>query len=506
MLKKARICLAIIIFALITFCFLDFTETGNAHYYLSKIQFVPALLSSSLIILASLIILTLLLGRIYCSVICPMGIFQDIINWFAKKRKGKKRHFHYSPPRTLVRWGIVILCVLAFFSGLTVVIALLDPYSAFGRMMVNVFKPIYLSGNNLLANIFSSMGNYSFYRVNVALLSVPSFVIGICTFLLIGFLAWKYGRIWCNTLCPVGTILGFLSRFSLFKIRIDTEACNHCGVCSTKCKASCINNLEQKIDYSRCINCFDCLDDCRQHALSFTMPLRKTKQRQTSDESRRQFLIAGIATTTAVPNLMAKAKAVAASANGMKSDKRHNPITPPGSVSREHFLSHCTSCHLCVSKCPSHVLKPALMEYGIEGIMQPTVSFEKGFCNFDCTVCSDICPNGAILPLTKEQKHITQMGKVVFIKENCIVYRREKNCGACSEHCPTQAISMVPYKKGLTIPHVNTDICVGCGGCEYVCPAYPFRAVHIEGNTVQQKAKPFTEKKEEKIKVDDFGF
>jgi ferredoxin-type protein NapF len=236
------------------------------------------------------------------------------------------------------------------------------------------------------------------------------------------------------------------------------------------------------------------------------MPLRKTKQRQTSDESRRQFLIAGIATTTAVPNLMAKAKAVAASANGMKSDKRHNPITPPGSVSREHFLSHCTSCHLCVSKCPSHVLKPALMEYGIEGIMQPTVSFEKGFCNFDCTVCSDICPNGAILPLTKEQKHITQMGKVVFIKENCIVYRREKNCGACSEHCPTQAISMVPYKKGLTIPHVNTDICVGCGGCEYVCPAYPFRAVHIEGNTVQQKAKPFTEKKEEKIKVDDFGF
>ena len=146
------------------------------------------------------------------------------------------------------------------------------------------------------------------------------------------------------------------------------------------------------------------------------------------------------------------------------------------------------------------------MEYGLEGIMQPTVSFEKGFCNFSCTVCGEVCPNGAIRPLTVEQKHLTQMGQVVFIKENCIVYTDGTSCGACSEHCPTQALSMVPYKDGLTIPHVNTDICVGCGGCEYICPSRPYRAVHIEGHKVQQEAHPFVEKEEEKIKVDDFGF
>ena len=122
------------------------------------------------------------------------------------------------------------------------------------------------------------------------------------------------------------------------------------------------------------------------------------------------------------------------------------------------------------------------------------------------TVCSDVCPNGAIPPLTVEQKHLTQMGYVVFIEENCIVLTDGTSCGACSEHCPTQAIAMVPYKDGLTLPHVNTEICVGCGGCEYVCPARPFRAVYIEGNPVQKEAKPFKESEEHKVEIDDFGF
>lgn len=503
MLRKIRVWLSVILFGLITFCFLDFTETSNSHYYLEKIQFVPALISSSLIILLALIVITLVLGRIYCSTICPMGIFQDLINWVAKKIKGKKKRFHYSPARIILRWTVLALCIIGLLSGFTIIVGLLDPYSAFGRMIVNVFKPIYMSGNNLLAGLLSRFDNYTFYRVDVSLLSLPSFIVGLCTFLIIGFLSWKYGRIWCNTMCPVGTLLGFLSRFSLLKIRIDAEKCNHCGVCASKCKASCIDSVKQKIDYSRCVDCFDCLDQCRQNALQYTLPIKVSNH---PNASRRRFLMTGLTTTIVAPKALAGIQAVVAKSNGLKSDKRKEPITPPGSINRDHFLAHCTSCHLCVSKCPSHVLKPAVLEYGLEGFMQPTVSFEKGFCNYDCTVCSDICPNGAILPLTKQQKHLTQIGKVVFIKENCIVYRREKNCGACSEHCPTQAISMVPYKGSLTIPEVNTDICVGCGGCEYVCPAYPFRAVHVEGNPIQVQAKPFKEKKTDKIKVDDFGF
>lgn len=466
-------------------------------------------MSFGIIALVILTVLTLLLGRIYCSVICPMGILQDIINWISRKTVNKKKRFRFSPAKNLLRWSVLTITVISFLCGFTVLLGLLDPYSAFGRMVTNVFKPVYMAGNNLLESIFSRFGNYTFYQVDASLLSISSFIIGVVTFLVIGYLAWKHGRTWCNTVCPVGTLLGFVSRFSLFKIRIDENKCTHCMICGTKCKASCIDSKNQKIDYTRCVDCFDCLESCKEGALVYSLPssiLKKKQQVTASDASKRRFLLAGITTAVATPKVMAQAQSVLATATGKVSDKRKTPITPPGSISLTHFQAHCTSCHLCVSKCPSHVLKPAFMEYGVGGMMQPTMFFEKGFCNFDCTVCGDVCPNGAIQPLTIEQKHLTQMGRVVFTKENCIVYTDGTSCGACSEHCPTQALSMVPYKDGLTIPHVDTDICVGCGGCEYVCPARPFRAVHIEGNEVQQEAHPFTEIKEEKIEVDDFGF
>lgn len=510
MLKKVRIVFSVLIFGLITFYFLDFAELlpGKFHV-LAHIQFVPALMSFGIIALVILTVLTLLLGRIYCSVICPMGILQDIINWISRKTVNKKKRFRFSPAKNLLRWSVFTITVISFLCGFTVLLGLLDPYSAFGRMVTNVFKPVYMAGNNLLESIFSRFGNYTFYQVDASLLSISSFIIGVVTFLVIGYLAWKHGRTWCNTVCPVGTLLGFVSRFSLFKIRIDENKCTHCMICGTKCKASCIDSKNQKIDYTRCVDCFDCLESCKEGALVYSLPssiLKKKQQVTASDASKRRFLLAGITTAVATPKVMAQAQSVLATATGKVSDKRKTPITPPGSISLTHFQAHCTSCHLCVSKCPSHVLKPAFMEYGVGGMMQPTMFFEKGFCNFDCTVCGDVCPNGAIQPLTIEKKHLTQMGKVVFTEENCIVYTDGTSCGACSEHCPTQALSMVPYKDGLTIPHVDTDICVGCGGCEYVCPARPFRAVHIEGNEVQQEAHPFTEIKEEKIEVDDFGF
>lgn len=510
MLRKIRIAAAVILFALITFYFLDFAELlpGKVHV-LAQIQFVPALISFSILTLIALIVLTLLLGRIYCSVICPMGVFQDIANRIARKTAKKKKRFRYSPAKNILRWGVVAVIIVAFFCGFRVLLGLLDPYSAFGRMVTSVFKPVYMAGNNLLESIFSRFGNYTFYQVDTSLLSISSFVIGLITFLAIGYLAWRYGRAWCNTMCPVGTLLGFLSKYSLFKIRIDENKCTHCMICGTKCKASCIDSKNQKIDYTRCVDCFDCIDSCKEKALVYSLPsssLKKEKNASASDASKRRFLLAGLTTAAAVPEVMGKARTVLAAATGKKSYKRETPLTPPGSVSLAHFQAHCTSCHLCVSKCPSHVLKPAFMEYGLSGMMQPTVFFEKGFCNYDCTVCGDVCPNGAIKPLTVEQKHLTQMGKVVFIEENCIVLTDGTSCGACSEHCPTQALSMVPYKDGLTIPHINTDICVGCGGCEYVCPARPFRAVYIEGNEVQQEAQPFKETKEENVEVEDFGF
>lgn len=512
MLKRIRVVLSVLFFGLITFYFLDFADLlPNKFHALAHIQFVPALMSLSFAILAALVVLTLVLGRIYCSVICPMGVFQDAVTWISRKTAKRKKRFRYAPAKTALRWAVVALTGVAFLSGFTVVLGLLDPYSAFGRMVTNVWKPVYMWGNNLLESVFTQFGNYTFYQVDASIISISSFIIGLATLLIIGFLAWKHGRTWCNTVCPVGTLLGFVGRFSLFKVRIDETRCTHCMICGTKCKASCIDSKNQKIDYSRCVDCFDCLGSCKEGALVYSLPsgaLKKQadKQPTATDASKRRFLMAGLTTAAATTEVMAQAKSAIASASGTKSYKRQTPLTPPGSVSLAHFQEHCTSCHLCVSKCPSHVLKPTFMEYGAGGIMQPTVYFEKGFCNFDCTVCGDVCPNGAIKPLTIGQKHLTQMGKVVFIEENCIVHTDGTSCGACSEHCPTQALSMIPYKDGLTIPHIDTDICVGCGGCEYICPARPFRAVYIEGNAVQQEALPFVESEKVEIEVDDFGF
>lgn len=503
MLRKLRIGISVLFLGLITFFFLDFADILPIGFHrLAHLQFIPALLSVSIGILLFLIVLTLLFGRVYCSTICPMGILQDVIARISKWKEKKKKRYRYSPAKNILRWSVVGLTVIIYLLGGTFILGLLDPYSAYGRIAVHIFKPIYMVGNNLLESIFSRFDNYTFYRVDASIIELSSLLIAVATLVIIAVLAWKHGRTWCNTICPVGTILGALSRFSLFKIRIDDSKCNGCGLCATKCKAACINSKEHEIDHSRCVDCFDCLEACKQKALVYAPSIKKGAV----NPSKRRFLIAGLLTAGTTPKLIAQAQQAVASLEGKKAYKKVNPITPPGSVSQEYFQKQCTSCHLCVSKCPSHVLKPAFMEYGLAGMMQPTVSFEKGFCNFDCTVCGDVCPNGAILPLTVEKKHLTQMGYVVFIEENCIVLTDGTSCGACSEHCPTQAVEMVPYKDGLTIPQVNKEICVGCGGCEYVCPARPFRAIYIEGNPVQKEALPFKESEKHNEEIDDFGF
>lgn len=206
--------------------------------------------------------------------------------------------------------------------------------------------------------------------------------------------------------------------------------------------------------------------------------------------NRREFL----ALAAAVPVALALPK------------QESKAISPPGSVSAEHLLKRCTACHLCVAKCSSKVLKPAFMEYGVRGAMAPMMHFEKGFCNFDCVDCSNVCPNGALIPLSVEQKHRLQVGKVVFKPEICVVHTDGTSCGACSEHCPTQAVKMVPYKNGLTEPFIDEDICVGCGGCEYICPVRPQRAIYVKGNKVHQQAKAFVVEKKEEQEITDFGF
>lgn len=503
MLRKIRIVASVSIAILLTFFIIDFAGIVPSWVgTLAKIQFVPALLSLNVVVLISLLIATIVFGRIYCSSVCPLGLYQDVVTYISR-RVNKKKRFRYRKALAVMRWSFVLASMLAFMGGLTVLVGLLDPYSNYMRFAVHILKPAYQAGNNLAELIFTQFNNQTFYKVSIYLLSITALITTIAISAFVGYLAWVNGRIYCNSICPVGTILGFFSRFSLFQIRINEDSCNLCGACGRNCKASCIDTKNHKIDASRCINCFDCIDVCSTSAINYkySFPLAIKNRKKVVNASRRRFMMAVGVTGVAATKLLAEK----APFTGNTSVIRKTPITPPGSQGADHLLQMCTSCHLCVSKCPSDIIKPAFLQYGVGGILQPMINFDNGFCNYDCHICSDVCPTGALLPLTEDAKHTNQMGQVQFVMRDCIVFTDGTSCGACSEHCPTQAVHMVDYKNDLTIPEIDTSICVGCGGCEYICPATPRKAIFVEG-ILQHKTIKLKKEKIEEIKVDDFGF
>ena len=269
MLKKIRVALAIAVIGILTFGFIDLGGVLE-NPLLQKIQFGPALLSLSIVTLVCLIAATLLFGRVYCSVVCPLGIFQDFFNWLSKKFD-KKKKYGYKEENKWLRYGILAALILAWLLGFTFLVGLVEPYSAYGRMADELLKPLYILGNNLFAWISEKTGSYRFFKVVLSLKSVTSLTVAVLTLLIIGHISYHHGRTWCNTICPVGTVLGFFSRFALMRVRIDKDKCNHCQACGRKCKAFCIDSKNQSIDYSRCVGCFDCLDTCKRCQIRHSM-------------------------------------------------------------------------------------------------------------------------------------------------------------------------------------------------------------------------------------------
>ena len=518
-LKYIRVIVAIFMLVTITFFFLDFS--GIAPQWISdllNLQLVPSILKNIDITLIILVVVTLLIGRIYCSIICPLGIFQDVVSRIAKWRGKKKKRYAYTSPKNILRFSILAVTGITAILGLNLILNLLDPYSIYGRIAANVFRPVYIGGNNLIAAVESSFDSYTFYHVGIGTFSAFAFSLSVLMLLLVIYMAYKHGRLYCNTICPVGAFLGLLSKASLFKVMINTDKCTKCRKCEISCKSSCINSKEYSVDFSRCVDCFNCTTSCGYNAIGYRFsPLPKTAQKKeaktdtttnayaayTPDMAKRRFIGTTIGTFASI-GLLAQEKII--SGVSTVSYKKQNPISPPGSISFEHFKSKCTACHACVSRCPSQVIKPSTLQYGLDGIMLPRMDYFSSFCNFECTICSEICPTGALQPLAVEEKKALQIGKVVFVKENCVVYAQDMDCGACSEHCPTKAVDMVPYKGTLTIPQVNTAICIGCGGCEFICPVRPMRAIYVEGNPIHVKADKPEEAEKKEVDLEEFPF
>lgn len=504
MLRKTRIILAFVVFILITGLFLDFTGTLHRWFgWLAKIQFLPALLALNAAGICFLILLTGVFGRIYCSIICPLGVFQDIISWTSGKRKNKKYRFSYSPAKSWLRYSILVVFIATFILGIGSLVALLAPYSSYGRIAQNLLSPIYILGNNILAFAAERINSYTFYSKEIWIRSLPTFIIAAATFVILFVLAWRNGRTYCNTICPVGTILSLLARFSWFKIRINKDKCTQCGLCSRSCKSACIDYKNHKVDYSRCVVCGDCIGKCRKNAIEYcySYPLQKksaqkesTPERQETeapgtDNSRRSFLVGAALAATSATFAQEKKKVDGglAAIEEKTAPERLTPLTPPGSVSAQNMASHCTACQLCVAECPNDVLRPST---DMMKLMQPTMSYERGYCRPECTRCGNVCPTGAIKPIHRADKSSTQIGHAVWIKKNCIPLTDGVECGNCARHCPTGAITMIHSKPGddssPKIPAINTARCIGCGACENLCPARPFSAIYVEGHEVHK--------------------
>lgn len=426
----------------------------------------------------------------YCSVICPLGVFQDVVSWFSGRRKKKKYRFSYSPAVSWLRYGVLGVFIIAMIAGIGSVVALLAPYSSYGRIVSNLFAPVYQWGNNVLAYFAERSDSYAFYETSVWLKSLPTFIIAAGTFVVLVVLAWRNGRTYCNTICPIGTVLGFFSRYSLFRPEIDAEKCTNCSLCSRKCKAACINYKDHRIDYSRCVTCMDCIDSCKHGAISYKYRFGKKEIKETSEtgntnNARRSFLtgMGLVLVSSAVKAQEKKVDGGLAVILDKKVPARMTPLVPPGAKGLRNMRTHCTGCQLCVSVCPNQVLRPSTK---LETLMQPEMSYERGYCRPECTKCSEVCPAGAILKLTPADKSATQIGHAVWVEKNCVPLRDKVACGNCARHCPTGAITMVPSDAddadSLKIPVVNVERCIGCGACENLCPARPFSAIYVEGH------------------------
>ena len=496
MLRKIRILLATVMFIGITLLFLDFTGTMS-HWvsWMPKLQFLEAVLALNVVVIVALVVLTFVFGRIYCSVICPLGIMQDIFGWLGKKQK--KNRYTYSKELKWLRYPVLVLFIIALVAGIGTLFQLLAPYSAYGRIVTYLLQPVWVAGNNVLASIAEHYDSYAFYHVSK---DVPNYyvitIIAVWTWAILAALAWKYGRTYCNTICPIGTILSFLSRFSFLKIHFDESKCRNCSLCTKNCKASCIDFKTHSVDYSRCVVCGDCIESCKFGALSYSRLSRDSRSsrdsRETSPQSegRRAFLLSSALLTTAA---LAQQKdklmdGGLAEIEEKVAPKRQTPVTPPGSMSQRNFEQHCTGCQLCVSECPNEVLRPSS---DLMHLMLPTMSYELGYCRPECNRCSEVCPAGAIKPIALEVKASTQIGHAVWIKKNCVPLTDGVECGNCARHCPTGAIEMVPSdpddEESPYVPAVNEARCIGCGACEYLCPARPFSAIYVEGHEVHKE-------------------
>ena len=560
-----RVIFALAFFLFISAQFLDVYNDLPKWYYKYNpawIQFTPSFLRAvsgaalaSAWVFICLVLLSLVFGRAYCSFLCPFGILSDILRRAAllpsrlpllrNSALGRKcgklfGKMSFAPARNSVRAAFLLLAIFFVAMGWTALLGFIDPYSLFGKVAGGMLHTVSGYAVNVLSDVFYSFGIYS-VEPTAGSVAIPvlSFLVSILILIALFVASAFRGRIFCNTICPVGAFLGILGKFSLFKMRIDESACVKCGMCARECKAQCIDFKNKTIDSSRCVDCFNCASVCRKDAIYFGLGIGRGKSRIAANRAPvggvsasagakgkgENALSCDLGRRAFAPRLtgllLALFGAARADAQGLRRRRRRlgggdcadddNNVSafslpgnrpdkrltvPPGAGSIDNFLEHCTGCQICVAACKAHILKPSVGEFGLAGFMQPFMDYSAGFCLDTCHDCSKVCPTGAINFVTKAQKRNIQIGRAIFNEDLCVVKRDGTDCSACGEHCPAQAIEMLPFgekEKNLYIPHVHKEVCIGCGACEYICPVVPHKAIVVRGLAVHRQAKTFSD-------------
>ena len=499
--RRIRIAVAAIVFILICLAFAGLMTQATA---LLKIQAAPSLMKTiaafstgALATCIVILLVTFLFGRFYCSVVCPLGIAQDIAA-FIFRRKGKPLPPHLAFPRAIALGVVIGLLVI----GWTLGFKMLDPYSNFGRPFAawNQPKPAVVEKADETAaeeddDDSPEEQSAAAATTDTAESSCPSGCIlssyGIGAILpvivIIGAVIWRK-RLFCNALCPVGTTLGIVSRIGLFKLSI-TEKCIKCGRCVRACNAGCIDIDHHDIDNARCVRCLNCIAACPMGAIDFGRPVVVTKtteqpseqsvaetteqpvKKQTTDLSKRELLLAipvglvGLGVSAAAGKHFLKALLDAKTAEATESEEETAAapqfILPPGAGDVARFATKCTACLLCVHNCPSKIIKPSPSGYGFVRL-----DLTNSKCGFDCNRCSQICPTGAIRPVPLAEKQKLRIAQAAINYKNCKVFQDDEPCGKCAEVCPTKAITL--RKTGA--PKMTKNLCIGCGACQAICP------------------------------------
>jgi polyferredoxin len=452
--------------------------------------YVYRFLGWSLLILA----VTLLFGRVFCNWVCPYGTLHQFVGWLFNTRKPADR-WASNRYRQIYFLKYAILTVFLLLAAMGALqIGLLDPICLMYRTFATVVAP---ASDALVGTVAGRLAIDGVWLDSLKFapgverrVFVGSFWIGLFLFVLVGMNV-VIPRFFCRTICPLGALLGVFSRFAVFRINRDLHKCTDCNMCMARCEGA--SDPQAQVRLSECFACMNCIDDCPEDALSFTMFGLDTKQVIPAPEiGRRRMVFAGIAGVAALPLLKN---------DGVNTDENYSPklIRPPGSVEESEFLERCIKCDQCINACPTNVLQPAtIAEGGVESLWTPVMNFNIGHCQLKCTLCSEVCPTGAIRKITVEEK----MGKGRFTEQGpirlgtafydlgrCLPHAMEIPCVVCEEVCPvspkaiqTKDVEVKDVYGQIIVlnkPFIVPDLCIGCGICQTECPVTDSRAVYV---------------------------